>query len=385
MRLLLLTSVYPSPRRPTKGTFNREMIRGLRSTGNDVRVVVPIPWTDLVLAAPTGRREDDATYPVWWYPPRLQHDSRHHWMRRTVLRAVRHRTTHWRPDALIGYWTHPDGTVTVEAARNLGVPAVLIVGGSDVRVLAQEANAGRRAIITQTLQRADRVLAVGAGLRTEIIALGLPPERIGVLERGVDRSRFHPGSQDEARRRLALPVDRPVFLWVGRMVAVKGLDILLAAWREVQVHPSRPMLILAGDGELRGRLERQARDLRESVRFVGTVAHETLPEWYHAADAIVLPSISEGVPNVLLEGLACGTPFIASDVGGIPDLAREDCAVVPAGDVAALAAALLRRLDGAARQARTVGDVLDCGEAARRLHRELESVAGHARPVGAVA
>jgi glycosyltransferase involved in cell wall biosynthesis len=80
------------------------------------------------------------------------------------------------------------------------------------------------------------------------------------------------------------------------------------------------------------------------MHVVGPVDHAQLPDWYRAADLTVLPSHSEGIPNVLLESLACGTPFVATSVGGVPEIAREPSELVPPGDPEALAAAIGRRL-----------------------------------------
>jgi glycosyltransferase involved in cell wall biosynthesis len=259
-------------------------------------------------------------------------------MRRTVLPAAAVMTEEWTPDIVLGYWTHPDGTVALEAARCLGVPGALLVGGSDILLLTEH-TARRQAIVT-TLLAADGVFAVGAPLRERVVALGIPAERVRAFARGVDRQRFSPGDGMAARRRLGLPVDRPIVLWVGRMVPVKGLEVLLAAWRLIYRGPSQPLLVLAGDGEERTAIEAMAASLEGSVRFVGSVPNTALPDWYRAADVVVLPSRSEGVPNVLLEALACGTPFVASAVGAIADLLEPSSRIVPPGDAPALAVAL---------------------------------------------
>src|SRR5207248_616882 len=118
-------------------------------------------------------------------------------------------------------------------------------------------------------------------------------------------------------------------------------------------------LSLVGDGPLRSRLEaeRAARGLAETVSFAGAVAHDRLQPWYRAADRFVLPSLSEGVPNVLREALACGTPFVASRVGGIPELAADGASLlVPPGDAAALAEALARAL--AEEEGKTAGEAV---------------------------
>jgi glycosyltransferase involved in cell wall biosynthesis len=161
----------------------------------------------------------------------------------------------------------------------------------------------------------------------------------------VNLDRFGPGDRSEARRALELDLDAPILLWIGRMVAVKGLDVLLEAFSGIVANPA-PQLYLVGDGPLRATLEGQAKHLgvADRVHFVGTVDHAELGNWYRAADTFVLPSLSEGTPNVLLESLACGTPFVASMVGNVADLAEESDWLVPPGNAAALQSALTNRL-----------------------------------------
>jgi glycosyltransferase involved in cell wall biosynthesis len=165
---------------------------------------------------------------------------------------------------------------------------------------------------------------------------------VSVVRRGVDRQRFSPGDKAEARRRLGLPAEQKVLLWVGRMVPVKGLDVLLKALTLLPPDEA-PLTVLVGDGAERRALEAAARSglPQGAVRFVGGVPHAELPSWYRAADLMVLPSRSEGVPNVLLEALACGTGFLASDVGSVRELASDPGReLVPAGDPVALASGI---------------------------------------------
>jgi len=376
VRLLLITSVFPSPRRPTKGTFNRELVSGLREAGDDVRVVVPVPWTDLLRTRRTGPPERGTTYALWWFPPRVGHATHHHWMSRSLLARALRTTRHWDPDLVLGYWTHPDGTVALELARRLGVPGVVLSGGSDIQLLTRDAP--RRRIIVETLRAADRIFTVGAPLRDAAIALGVAPGKVGVFDRGVDRSRFFSSAPGAARQRLGLPGDRPIVLWVGRMVAVKGLDVLLASWSAVSRAPSHPLLLLIGDGDERRALQHQAASLGDSVRFVGTVQHDALPDWYRAADCVVLPSRSEGIPNVLLEALACGTPFVASAVGGVSTLLESESTTVPADDPAALTTALLARVATAPMSRRAHAAIADRRDTIATLRRELQALVGTA-------
>ncbi|HEX3928882.1 MAG TPA: glycosyltransferase [Gemmatimonadales bacterium] len=382
MRLLLVTGVYPTPRRPIKGTFNRDLVTGLRAAGDEVRVIAPVPWTDLLRAPRAAPAEPDVRYPTWWYPPRLDHAGHHRWMSLTIPAAARRATADWQPDLVLGYWTHPDGTVALDVAHQLAVPGVVMVGGTDVRVLTR--NAARRRIIVETLARADLVLAVGDALRMRVLELGMAADHVQSFQRGVDTARFSPGSGVEARRALGLPLDRAVFLWIGRMAHVKGLDVLLTAWRDVANLPTPPLLVLIGDGEERTALARMAVPFGDSVRFVGPVAHEALARWYRAADAVVLPSRSEGVPNVLLEGLACGTPFIASEVGGVPDLLEPPSVMVPPENADALAVALRDRAAAIPLSARAQAAVPDRRDAIAALRAQLAAVIAP-QPTGALA
>jgi glycosyltransferase involved in cell wall biosynthesis len=175
------------------------------------------------------------------------------------------------------------------------------------------------------------------------VGLGVPAGKIHVVARGVDTSRFAPGDQCAARRRLNIPCDVTAIVWVGRMVPVKGLDVLVEACDRLRAGEPRFHVYLVGDGYLRESLQADvaARGMADCVTFVGNVAHADLGDWYRAADFTVLPSRSEGIPNVLRESLACGTPFVASRVGGISEIAEEgSCTLVPPGDAAALAEAL---------------------------------------------
>jgi glycosyltransferase involved in cell wall biosynthesis len=255
--------------------------------------------------------------------------------------AFRRLIAGFSPDCVLSYWTHPDGEAALRAARSVGVPMALIIGGSDVLLMTRQPGCRRRFI--SVLRQADALLPVSRDLKEKAEALGVGPERVHVFYQGVDRVLFTAGSQDGSRRRLGIPVEGKVLLWVGRMVPVKGLDVLLAACSVLRGRGVDFRLYLLGDGPLRKALEPRvfASGLAGSVVFAGSRPNDQLPDWYRAADLTVLPSRSEGIPNVLRESLACGTPFVASRVGGIPEIAAHGPhRLVPPGDVGRLADAL---------------------------------------------
>jgi glycosyltransferase involved in cell wall biosynthesis len=247
----------------------------------------------------------------------------------------------FKPDAVLSYWAHPDGEVAVRMAHRHGVPAVVMVGGSDVLLLGREGSRQRK--ILDVMQNADLIVAVSEHIADTLVRDGVDPRKLRVVRRGVDRALFSPGDKQVARRGLDIPSNCHVLISVGRLVDVKGHEHLIQGCRMLAARRVRFRCYILGDGPLRAELEKLIIDLGLSgiVELKGAQSQSQLAEWYRAADVTVLPSLSEGVPNVLLESIACGTPFAASDVGGIPEIAdRRHDRLVPVASPVALADAI---------------------------------------------
>ncbi len=137
------------------------------------------------------------------------------------------------------------------------------------------------------------------------------------------------------------------------MVDIKRLDLLLEACRILKQKDTDFDLYLVGGGELRHKVEQQihSRGLEDRVHCVGTVPYHQTAQWYRAADLKVMCSDSEGLPNVLREALACGVPFVSTDVGSIREIADDRWSILtPKGDAAALAAGMETALRGHLRE-----------------------------------
>ena len=375
MRVLFFSNEFPSPGRPRRASFNLAMCQALMAT-NEVQVVSPIGWREKPSRPTTKLQSASAgqmggipvVYPRFYYTPLVNRGLYHHFMWHSVRRALMERMAEFRPDVVLSYWAHPDGAVATKAARLAGVPSVVMVGGSDVLILGQGGR--RRRCIVESLSRADAVVAVSEDLKNNVVAMGIDERRVHVVYRGVDRERFHPGERAAARAKLAVRPDASLLLWVGRMEAVKGLDVLLAACNLLKQRQVDFQLVLIGDGSLRGKLEASCRalDLSGQVTFQGPVAHGDLADWYRAANVMVLPSYSEGIPNALLESISCGTPFVASQVGGIPEIANPALdRLVPPGDPEALAQAVQASLTDSGRNSPRSFQPWSLRESAERL------------------
>ena len=156
-----------------------------------------------------------------------------------------------------------------------------------------------------------------------------------VVPNGVDTTWFTPAPAAEARAALGLP-EAPTVVCVGRVTRQKGQDLLLAAWPRVRQTVPAARLVLVGDGEYDGP------PLDASVRREPASADPRC--WYRAAEVVALPSRWEGMPLVALEAMACGRPVVGFDVTGVAEAVGDGGAVVPPGDLDALAGALAARL-----------------------------------------
>jgi glycosyltransferase involved in cell wall biosynthesis len=249
----------------------------------------------------------------------------------------------------------------VTATRLRRMPLVVHFQGpwAEESALAGEASrwrlAFKRGIERAVYRRAHRLIVLSTPFKRLLVErYGVPPWDVEVIPPGVDLERFAPGDREVARRALDLPPDRRFVLAVRRMVPRTGLDVLLRAWAEAAPRLGDSMLLLAGDGPERKVLEQMAEDLgiAGSVRFLGRVDDDGLLRCYHVAELSVVPSVAlEGFGLVALESLACGTPVLATDSGGLPEaLAPLDRRlVVPAGDAGALSARLEAALSGGQR------------------------------------
>jgi teichuronic acid biosynthesis glycosyltransferase TuaC len=354
MRILFLSSTFPRPSNPTAGAFNLNLCRAL-ALEHEVRVICPWSWLERLRYWIRRKQPDrdatrllaglDVSYATYFYPPKVfrQHYGTFLWA--SSRRVLRRTMAGFRPDVVVSYWIHPEGEVGARVAKSRGVPSAVIVGGSDVMLLPHDPR--RRKRIVAVLQNTDAVVTVGEDLKRRVVGLGIPADKVFVWPQGIDTGVFHSGDRDQARRQLGIAADGAVLVSVGRLVPVKGVEVLLKAAARLKERGVRFRLFLIGDGPLRGDLQNQAvaMGLADHVQFVGATPQSQLPDWYRAADLTVLSSHSEGVPNVLRESIACGTPFVATQVGGVCELAEEGHdRLVPANDPGALADAIEQSL-----------------------------------------
>lgn len=330
MRILTITNLYPNPLQPNRATFNRHRLRIINES-HPVRVISPISWVDEWKARRAGKPPLPATrqlqfegltidHPPYFFPPKFGRRWYGHFFSRSIRKCFDRAIEEFRPDVLFAPWAYPDGWAAVRLGRSAKLPVVLQCHGSDVLLLDRFPSRKQRTV--EAVKGADGVVAVSRDIARNLEAMGVSAERIRVVYDGVDFTKFHPASKSDAKSAIDISGSSPLVLFVGNLLPVKAVDVLLEACGQLMRESFPFQLVIVGDGPLRPKLEAQraAPGLTERVKFVGAIAHEELPRWFQAADLFVLPSHSEGVPTVLLEASACGTPWVASRVGGIPEI-----------------------------------------------------------------
>lgn len=370
----MVTTSYPRFPGDTVGTFMEPIAREVARRGHEVHVVAP--WHPLVRR---GGRENGVRFHFFKYAPLpqlnvfgyaggLRADT--HLKGSAIAAAPVALAMGWqaawrvarkvRATVMHGHWVIPGGVIATFAAG--GRPVVISLHGSDVFVAERYRLA--RMMARSAFRRAGWITACSDDLRTRAIALGAPADRIEVVPYGVDAARFRPDAdaRDATRAALRLGADDPLLFAVGRLVQKKGFDYLIDATVALLTRWPRLHLVIAGSGDLEGALRARAEALgvADRVRLPGAINQQEVPAWLAAADVVVVPSIHDeagnvdGLPNVVLEALASGTPLVATRIGGISAVARdgETALLVPERDAGALARAIERLLTDAGERKR---------------------------------
>ncbi len=246
-------------------------------------------------------------------------------------------------------------SVNVQRAVRLGAVAAYFAGIEAVverrGLLFRLKNTARNRLIYKRL--ISRVIVNCEAIRHDIASSGVVPvRRITVIPNGIDPSRVVGGEGNELRNELGIGEETRIIVIIGRLVSDKGHGVALDAFSRVLAESPDSCLLVAGSGRLLDELRRRAGPLGAAVRFLGH--RDDIPAVLDAADVTMVTSFREGMPHVVLESMAAGTPVVATPVAGIPELIEDerDGLIVPMHDPSATAKAVLRLLsdDGLAQR-----------------------------------
>jgi glycosyltransferase involved in cell wall biosynthesis len=401
VNILALTSGYPKSPDDSTAPFIGSIVEHVAALGHTVHVVLP-EHVDWARAKSEGnvhfhpyRYSPLRTWTPWGYAQSLEDGVR---LKRqlyalapivyaSAARTCRRLTASERFDLVHAHWLIPNGAIAAGFCRSRQLPLVVSLHGSDISIVERKpwlARAARRAFA-----RTDAITAPSRDLLERASRLGASGD-LRLMPYGADPRRFRPEPESAAtvRARYGLNGTDVVVLGIGRFVRWKGFDDLIASIGNARERVPAVKLVLVGDGDLRGELEAQARAIGDgAVAFAGIAARDEVSAYFAAADIVVVPSVHadgfvDGQPNVALEAMAAAKPLVVTNVGGLPDLVRnEQCGLTvkerDRGELAAAIVALARDPErraamGAAGRAR-VADELNWDTYAQRLVDVYES------------
>ncbi|HVF63987.1 MAG TPA: glycosyltransferase [Casimicrobiaceae bacterium] len=323
LRLLTLTTLFPNVRQPRHGIFIANRLRRICDTGQvEAKVIAAVPrfpgaYRHLVdVPASESVCGFDVSHPRYVNVPGIGMRLQPRLLARALMNEIRRNPGEARSFNVVdSHYLYPDGIAAMFVADALQLPLVLSARGSDVNLIANGSFARRR--IGEAIDRSQAVIAVSQALADRMRALGIAGDRVEVLRNGVDLNLFTPAPRADARRRFAIDEKGKWILAVGNLVPEKGFDLLV---RVVGDMPHVRLLVI-GEGPMSARLRKLAQEAApHRVEFRSNVSQPELRFAYAAADVLALPSLREGWPNVLLEALACGTPVVAANVGGVAEI-----------------------------------------------------------------
>ncbi|MFZ6645823.1 glycosyltransferase family 4 protein [Undibacterium sp. TJN25] len=337
MKLLTFSTLFPNAEQPNHGIFVETRLRYLVASGAvESRVVAPVPWfpsknkrfghysTYARVPAEESRHGIQILHPRYPVLPKLGMVVAPLLMANAMKKTLGNIIDEgFDFDAIDAHYFYPDGVAAVMLGKYFNKPVVITARGTDINLIPQYRLP--RKMILWAAQNARGIITVCQALKDEMVGLGVAGGSITSLRNGVDLQRFQVLDRESIRQSLGL--NNFTLLSVGQLVTHKGHDLI------IQALPSLPEvhLLIAGTGPERESLEELAQSLKVShrVKFLGSVPQAELKTYYNAADTLVLASSREGWANVLLESMACGTPVIASNVGGTPEVvASPDAGLV---------------------------------------------------------
>lgn len=330
--VLSLATLYPNPVNPRFGTFVARSMEALAKRGDwRVTLINPIGLPPLVLGRyrpladlPAESVEGGITVhrPHFTLIPRIGARRNAAAIARAVLPLVQAIHARESIDLIDAQFFFPDGPAAAIIAEAMGLPLSIKARGSDISFWGEHGFA--REQMLEAARRATGLLAVSRDLAGQMAAMGMERDKITVHYTGLDRDRFRPLEHTQLRRQLseelgfAMPDNAPLLACVGALIERKGQGIAIAALKDIP--GARLVLIGKGEDEARLRALAASEGVAERVHFAGSLDHDVMPLILSAADAMVLPTVSEGLANAWVEALACGTPVVTCDVGGAREL-----------------------------------------------------------------
>lgn len=328
--LVVITNLFPLPWEPNRATFNKQQFELLKDD-YDLSILVPIAFPDWFKHRKQIKQSAQIRYVPYFYLPKI---GRRFYSISMFLSILLH-SGFWlkkrNPKIILASWAFPEAVAASWLSRLYNTKFFFKVHGSDINLHGKIPARAKQILSAAT--KAQGILSVSKALAKELFAMGVAKNKVHVIYNGVEHDKFG----------LSYPIKKTedYILYIGNLKHDKGVMELIEGFNQISAQHPNLHLVFAGSGVMLNTLVNyvSTHNLTEKVTFLGNVAHYELPAWVSNAKALCLPSYNEGVPNVVLESMAAGTPVVATSVGGIPEVVDESiCGIlIPPKDANAVA------------------------------------------------
>lgn len=321
LKICVITDNYPSQGHPTRGVFVYNLVQEWVAMGHQVTVICPEAGdvrSPSKLQAASARETAQVYYPKYFPFPRRRLIGRMslvslaNWsFSRAVNKVIDNTRENF--DIFYGHFLYPGGHAAAKVGLKHKIPLVVALGESRIDNWRQQMGSEQVRLLLRSI---DVIAPVSQSISDYLTdELQIQSEKIRIVPNGVDNRMFYPMNKEEVRRKLKIPRDKYIVVFVGHFDDRKGYLRLLQAVESLE----HAYLICLGKGP----------DQRDSNRILhqGLVKHSDLPKWLNVADAFVLPTRAEGASNAINEAAAVGLPLILGDIASVREQVPSDAAL----------------------------------------------------------
>lgn len=319
MKILVITDLFPTTSDPTKGIFIFQWVKHL-AEHVDISVFQIVWGSKNAVINETETKKLHKTI--------TEHEQKFTWMQEErkyfLIDRLWIRTLQFyhsikknkllsinRFDMIIGQMGCPGGYVASRLGKKYHIPSIVGVRGSDATSYLNTSIL--KYFSKWTYENCDHIVTVSNSLKEKLKSHGINEKKVTTIHNGINPI-FKIIDRKSARQNLGLSISKKIILFVGHLIKIKGVDYLIKAI--TKINAPNIYLYIIGEGEKKEELLKQVKilNIEKRVFFIESAMPEELLFCYNAADVFCLPSLREGIPNVVLESLACGTPVITTDI-----------------------------------------------------------------------
>ncbi|MCP4672188.1 MAG: glycosyltransferase family 4 protein [Desulfobacula sp.] len=332
MKIIVFTSLFPNHENLDFGIFIKNRLFSFAQLeGCEIRVVAPVPyspplrflgkWYSYSKIAKKEIIEGMTVYhPRFPLIPKVSMQLHGFSMFFSTIRLIRKIQKEFPFDLIDAHYIYPDGFAGMLLGKIFRKPVVVTARGSDINQFSKFMTI--RPMIRKTLKNCQYVLSVCNALKDVMVDLGANPGKTRVIPNGIHIEKFYPENKNESRKLFSLHENKKIIFSVGSLIPRKGHHLVIDAMPELIDKMPDIHFFIAGEGEYRKTLEKKISELRlkDHITLLGHIPNSDLRKWYSASDIFCLASSREGWANVIMESMACGTPVVATNVWGAPEI-----------------------------------------------------------------